>query len=67
MMTVEQFFSHFANMPLSERDQIMGKRGTKTWNQVYGELKRLEDNARPIRLRQAEILQYAAKVIYKWE
>lgn len=65
-MTVEQFITEYANTPIDKRFEPIDviKYGDLTLGKIYREIKKLEDEMRPKRIRQDKLLNIAEKFLY---
>ena len=66
-MRVHEFFRKYANVPMSLRHTPISFKdgGGMTLNDVFKEMKELEDKMHPMRLRQDELLKLASLVLDK--
>jgi hypothetical protein len=57
-MTSEQFFKEYANLPMEERFKIVNfnQTGSMTINDYYKQIKRYEEELRPIKIRQQKLI-----------
>jgi hypothetical protein len=64
-MQVHEFFAKYANTPIKLRFVPISFKdgGDMTLNNVYDEMKQLEDKMRPMRIRQTELLKLASIVL----
>lgn len=64
-MQIHEFFAKYANTPLKLRFVPISFKegGDITLNDVYDEMKELEEKMRPMRIRQTELLKLASIVL----
>lgn len=62
-MKIHEFFSQYANTPLSERFIPLNfkESGMQTLHNLYEEIKTLEDSMRPAKIREEELLERAGE------
>lgn len=64
-MKVHEFFSKYANVPLSLRFTPISFKdgGTMTLSDVHAEISKLEDQMRPMKIREDELIKLASIVL----
>lgn len=65
MMQVHEFFGKYANVPIADRMTVIDFHtlGPMTLNDIYGYIKRTEEQMRPIRIEQDRLIRACEKFI----